>query len=154
MLGAVLVIMQVALAGLANIELVSVLIIVYTCVFGWYAFIPTYVFVVIQLVLYGFNIWSYFYIYCWAVLIILALPLRHIKSPVLWAMVAGAFGLIFGALSAVTSLFIGGWSFAVAYWINGLLFDFVHCAANFVITLFLYKPLLLILEYGKEKLRI
>jgi len=154
MLGAILVAVQVALAGLPNIELVSVLLIVYTCVFGWYAFIPAYIFVALQMVLYGISIWSVSYLYVWAVLILLVIPLRKYRNPFLWAMIAGMFGLVFGALTAIPSFFMGGWSFALAYWINGLFFDLLHCAGNFATTLILYYPASKLLTYGKLKLKI
>lgn len=154
MLGAVLVISKEINPIRTNVEFVSMLIIVYTCVFGWYALIPTYIFVGIEFVLYGFSIWSFCYLYIWAILILISLPLRKYKSPVLWAMLAGIYGLSFGALSAIVSLYIGGLAFAVTYWINGLTFDFFHCAGNFVITLVLFYPLRKLLEQGKAKLKV
>lgn len=137
-----------------NIEIVSTLIVVYTCIFAWRAFIPVYVFVFVETALYGFEIWTINYLYIWSVLVLAALPLRNYRSPVLWAVVAGVFGLLFGALCAIPYFFISGAGAAVAYWIDGLKFDFIHCAANFTLTLVLYRPLYKLIEYGKKQLNI
>ncbi|OGO88524.1 MAG: hypothetical protein A2Y15_00755 [Clostridiales bacterium GWF2_36_10] len=154
LLGAILVIFKEVNPIRYNIEFVSTLIIAYTCVFGWYALIPTYIFVAIEQILYGFNIWTYFYLYAWAILVLISFPFRKLRSPILWAMIAGVFGLSFGALSAITSYFIGGWGAAVAYWTSGLWFDLTHCVGNFIITLLLCYPLRILLEKGKETLKI
>ena len=154
LLGALLIVSKQALAGLPNVELVTLLIILYVCVFGRYALAPTVVFVVSQMTIYGFGIWTINYIYIWALLVLAALPLRKQRSPLLWAMISGIYGLSFGALCAIPYFFIGGASMAVTYWLSGIKFDFMHCVANFIIALALYKPLLIALQKGKELLKV
>ena len=48
LLGAVLFAGKIALAGLPNIEIVSLLVIVYTVVLGWRALFPVYVYVLLE----------------------------------------------------------------------------------------------------------
>lgn len=67
---------------------------------------------------------------------------RKNDSALFWAVIAGAHGLFFGAMTAIPYLFIGGWEAAVSYWISGIPFDLLHCAGNFVVTLILLNPLL------------
>jgi energy-coupling factor transport system substrate-specific component len=137
-----------------NVEFVSTLIIVYTCVFGWRTLIPIYVFILAETAFYGFGYWVFMYLYIWSVLALIILPLRKMRSPFFWAVIAGIYGLLFGALCSVPDFISGGVGFAVGKWIDGLPFDFIHCGGNFALTLILYKPLLKLIEYGKKELNI
>jgi energy-coupling factor transport system substrate-specific component len=137
-----------------NIEIVSTLVIVYTCIFGWKTLIPINVYVIIETAIYGLSMWTVNYLYIWIVLALVALPLRSFRSPVLWAVIAGIYGLMFGALCAIPYFFVGGVGAAVSYWISGLPFDFIHCAANFTLTLLFYNPLYKLIENGKKQLKI
>ena len=74
-------------------------------------------------------------------LIFLSLPFRRQESPLLWAVISGLFGLFFGLLTTPVEWIIGGPAHALAYWIDGLKFDLLHCVGNFAIMLILFKPL-------------
>ena len=121
LLGAVLFAGKIALAGLPNIEIVSLLVIVYTVVLGWRALFPVYV-------------------YVWPALVLAARLLWRMESPLGWAVLSGAFGMSFGALCALVYLVSGGWAFALSWWIQGIPFDLLHCAGNFVLALTLFRP--------------
>lgn len=149
LLGALLYVGQVALAFLPNIEVVSVLVIAYTVVFGRRALLPIYVFVMLEGATYGFGLWWMMYLYVWAVLYGLARVLRRNTSVLVWAAAAGFFGLGFGALCTLPYLAAGGIGAALASWTSGLLFDLLHCAGNFVTTLVLYKPLVRVLKAAR-----
>ena len=56
-------------------------------------------------------------------------------------MLAAAFGLLFGALCTVPYFFIGGPSMAFTWWVAGIPYDLIHCVSNFLICLFLFRPL-------------
>ncbi|MDL2235197.1 hypothetical protein LJC07_03450 [Christensenellaceae bacterium OttesenSCG-928-L17] len=146
MLGALLTVAQVALAVLPNIELISVLITVYALVLGKHCFAPIYVFVLLEGLLYGFGMWWAHYLYVWPLLAAVVLLLHKRFSMPLAVLINGAFGLFFGALCALTYLFIGGYNAALAYWISGLPFDFLHCAGNVAAALVLFRPLLRIFQ--------
>lgn len=154
LLGALLIVVQVALAFLPNIELVSILIIAYTVVFGFKALIPTFVFVLAEWLIYGFGIWSINYIYVWPILVLLAYLFRKMESPIFWAILNGFFGLIFGLLCAIAEAFIGGISFGITYWINGIPFDIMHCIGNAVTALILFVPLKKALLLASRKIGI
>ncbi len=142
----ILVILQVGLSFLPNIELVSLLIIVFTLVFGRKTLYIIYVFVAVEGIIYGLGLWWINYLYIWTILFILVMLLRRQHSPYIWATISGFFGLIFGALCAIPNIFISGIGSALAYWIAGIPFDVIHCVSNFVIALLLAQPLYTVLD--------
>lgn len=132
---------KVVMAGLPNIEPVSLMVMLFAVTFGKKALYPIYVYVLLEFALYGFALWSVNYLYIWLVLAVAAWLLRGMTNPLGWALLSGVFGLLFGALCAPVYLFTGGLGFAVAWWINGIPFDLLHCAGNFVVALVLFVPL-------------
>ena len=129
------------MAGLPNIEPVSLFVMVFTVVFGLKALFPIGVYVALEILVYGIQLWNINYLYVWAILALVAYCLRHVREPLLWAVVSGVFGLLFGALCAPVYLFTGGLHFAFSWWLSGIPFDLLHCAGNFILTLLLFSPL-------------
>lgn len=140
---------QVALASLPNIEIVTLLFMLYTIVCGKRVFAIIYVFVLLEGVLYGFGLWWFSYLYVWSILAVIVHLLRRNRSVVFWAVVSGAFGLCFGALFAIPYLFSGGIAAAFSYWVAGIPFDLIHCVSNIVLVLVLWKPLLTLLQNSR-----
>lgn len=140
LLGALMFGAQVVMAPLPNIEPVSLLVMVYTVVFGLQALYPIYTFVLLECLIYGINLWTINYLYVWAILAVFVWFLRRMDNVLGWAILSAAFGLAFGALCAIVSLFIGGWQFALTWWISGIPFDALHCVGNFFMALVLFKP--------------
>lgn len=145
-LGAVLFVGQLGMSFLPNIEPVSALIIPYTLVYKRKVFPAIYVFVLLEGLSFGFGIWWISYLYIWSILALAVLLFRKMDSPILWAVLSGAFGLSFGALCAIPYLISGGPYAAFSYWSAGIPYDIAHCAGNFVLTLVLYKPILQLLN--------
>ena len=137
---------KIVMVPLPNIEPVSLLIIVYTSVLGRKAFVPLYIYVMLEIVTFGFGYWSACYLYVWAVLALGAYLLRKMESPLGWAVLSGVFGLCFGALCSLAYWIAGGWAFALSWWISGIPFDLLHGAGNFVMALVLFKPCRMILS--------
>lgn len=142
---------KVAMSFLPNIEPVTLLVMLYAVVFGRKALYPLYLYVLLEILFYGIQLWNINYLYIWLVPLIGAWMLRKTDSPLVWAIFAGVFGLFFGALCAPVYLFTGGLGFAVSWWISGIPFDLMHCAGNFVMALVLFVPLrrLLVKLYHK-----
>ena len=142
LLAAVMTALQVAMSPLPNIEPVSLLVLVYTLVFGWDVFYVIYTFVLISGLLYGFHLWWVTYLYIWSLwaLAVLLIGRGKERPPLLWAAASGAFGLSFGALDALPYL-AGGPMAAFSRWVAGIPFDLLHCAGNFVLALALERPL-------------
>jgi energy-coupling factor transport system substrate-specific component len=134
--------LQVALAGLPNIELVSLLIILYARTFRFKSLYIIYAFVLLEGMFFGFHIWWISYLYIWTILAVAAIMMDHAKSPLAWAVLSGMFGLFFGMLCALPYLVTGGLATALVYWVSGIPFDLIHCVSNAVLYLLLWKPLL------------
>lgn len=132
---------QVAMASLPNVNIVSVLIILTVVFYGAKTFYSVAVFVLLEGLIYGFGLWFINYLYVWAVLVTVALIFRKNESSLIWAVIAGLFGLSFGLLCTVPYFFIGGFPMALSYWVSGIPFDVTHCISNFVLTLLLISPL-------------
>ena len=145
--------LQVVMGFLPNIEPVSLLVMLFAVVFGWKALYPVYVFVGMEILYYGFSLWNVYYLYIWAILAVAAIGLRKMRNPLGWAVLSGAFGLVFGGLCAIVEVFIGGFAYAAAKWVSGIPFDILHCVGNFGIALILFKPLRRVLDrlYHRKK---
>ena len=117
---------KVALSFLPNIEPVSLFVMLYAVVFGRKALYPIYLYVLLEILFYGIQLWNINYLYVWALLALAAWLLRKAESPWAWATLSGTFGLFFGALCAPVYLFSGGLGFAVSWWISGIPFDLFH----------------------------
>lgn len=140
LLSAILLIGQMGMSFLPNIEPVTSLVIIYTLVYKKRVFPMIYTFVILEGMVFGFGIWWVSYLYIWSILALLTLLLQKNQSVVIWAVVAGGFGLLFGALCAIPYLIAGGWGAAFSYWSAGIPYDIIHCAGNFTITLIIFQP--------------
>lgn len=141
LLGAVLFAAKMAMAGLPNIEPVSLLVMLYAVCFGWRGLYAVCLYVLLEFSIWGMGLWSVCYLYVWLVLFCLARSLRRMDSSFGWAALSGCFGLLFGALCAPVYWIAGGWAFAVSWWISGLPMDLLHGAGNFAMALALFRPL-------------
>ena len=152
LLGVLLWAAQVLLAVLPNIELVSLLILLYMQLFPRVGIGAVGVFILLEGLLYGFGIWWVNYLYVWPLLAGLAWLMRGERPIALYAALTGGFGLLFGALCAIPYLLLGGPSAAFAYWVAGIPFDMLHCLGNVLATLLLYRPLLRCLQRVRRTL--
>ena len=141
MLGGLIFAAKVAMSPLPNIEPVSLMVMLCAVTFGKKALYPISVYVCLEFVLYSPGLWSVCYLYVWPLLAGVSCALRGMESPLGWALLAGAFGLLFGALCTPVCLVTGGGAFALSWWISGIPFDLLHCAGNFALALALFKPL-------------
>jgi len=140
-LGGLMFALKVAMMGLPNIEPVSLLVMLFAVLFGRKAVYPIAVYILLEFALYGVNLWSISYLYIWFLLAFAAWRLREMHSPLGWGLLSGTFGLLFGALCTPVCLVTGGIAYAVSWWVSGIPFDLIHCAANFAIALVLFCPL-------------
>lgn len=132
---------QVLLAGLPNIEMVSLLVVLITRKYGAKALLPLYGFVLLEGLLYGFGTWFINYLYVWTVLWGITMLLRDMDSVFGWTAVLTGYGLLFGALCSLLYLFMGGIPMMMSYFISGIPFDLLHGAGNAAVALALFKPL-------------
>ena len=139
--------LKMALIWLPNIHFGALLIIIYTLTFRYKALYIIYLYVIMEIIVFGFNpMWSIGYLYVWTLLAGIVFLFRKMEDPLGWAVLAGAFGLFFGALMAPPFLLLTiepsqFFRAFIPYWASGFFFDLVHCTGNFALTLFLFKPL-------------
>ncbi len=146
LLTAILLLGQVGMAALPNIEIVTPLILIYSLVFRKKVFYIIYTFAFLEGLIYGFGIWWINYLYVWSVLALIVFLFHKNQSVIMWSLIAGAFGLLFGLLCAVPYFLAGGIGAGFAYWVAGIPFDILHCVGNFVTTLIIFKPVYSILQ--------
>ena len=151
LLSAILYVSKLALDFLPNIELVSLLTILYTLVFGKEAFLIVTVFNLFQIIQWGIGSWTISYLYTWPLLCLLTLLLKKLikEEFIVWSIVSGIFGLIFGSLFALVYIPVDP-AYALSYWIMGLPWDVWHAVWNFVLMLVLGKPLYKVLKRMKN----
>ena len=140
-LGALTFAAKLVMSWMPNIEPVSLMVMLFAVVFGRKALYPIYVYVAMEILVYGLGVWNIYYLYIWLFLAVGAWLMQKSTHPLSWAMLSGVFGLLFGALCGIADVFIGGFGYAAAKWTSGILFDITHCAGNFVIALLLFNPL-------------
>lgn len=143
---------KLALSFLPNIEVVTLLFIVYTIVFGMRrSLMIAFVFSTIEIFLYGFSTWLLVYYFIWPLLILLTNLLRQkVRSEYVFATLAGLFGLSFGLFFAIVESFFYGIMYGISYWVKGIPLDILHGVSNFIIVILLYKPLVDVLLKYKQ----
>jgi len=146
MLGALTFGAKVAMSGLPNIEPVSLMVMLLAVVFGWKALYPVYLYVLMEILLYGINLWNINYLYVWTILAVAAILMRRLRNPLWWALLSGVFGMAFGLLCCPVYAVMGGMDYALRWWLAGIPFDVPHAIGNFVIALVLFVPLRKLLE--------
>lgn len=135
--------LQVSLSFIPNIETTTLLLIV--CAMEMplkVALLITFSFVGLEITAYGFNSWVLLYLIIWPLLIVLSSFLKGLINRHWWIIIifSATFGLFFGTIDALIKGVFYGFSGMLAYWINGFIFDLVHCVGNIFVALFCYKP--------------
>ncbi len=153
MLGALTFGAKVAMSSLPNIEPVSLMVMLFAVVFGWKCLYPIYLYVAMEIMLYGINLWNINYLYVWLILALCAMAARRLRNPVWWALIAGAFGMAFGFLCCPVYIAMGGVDYAIRWWLAGIAYDIPHAIGNFVIALLLFVPLRKLLGRLYSKMR-
>lgn len=152
LLSALLFISQVSLSWLPNVELISILLILYTLVFRKHVWLILYVFVMLEGLLYGFGLWWFSYLYIWAILPAMIFILFKNRIPGFFeiSLLSGIFGMLFGLFCSITYLITGGFGAALTWWAAGIPFDITHGISNFLLSMILFKPLYHLLNRLKQ----
>lgn len=134
---------KIALSFIPNVEIVTLLFIVYTVLFGYrHTILASVIFSTTEILIYGFSTWLLMYYLIWPILILITEVIKKkTKSEYGYAVLAGLFGLCFGLLFAITESIFYGLSYGVVYWVRGIPFDIIHGVSNFILVLVLFRPL-------------
>ena len=141
MLAAIMFVSKIVMEALPNIHLLGMLTVTYTLVFRVKALIPIYLYVLLNGLYAGFNVWWIPYLYIWTVLwgVTMLLPQKMPRavSAVVYPLLCALHGLLFGALYAPAWAIVAKMDFsAMLAWIAaGIPFDLVHAAGNFCVGL-------------------
>ena len=134
---------QAVLSFLPNIEIVSLLILIFAIRLGAKRTVYiTVLFSLLNIMIWGLSTATIGYFFVWSGYGVVCSIFRKIlNTEIKVAIFLGIFGIIFGGLFALVYLPMG-YSSALYYWINGLTFDIVHAVSNFIVGLWAFKPVL------------
>ncbi|WP_257529829.1 hypothetical protein [Irregularibacter muris] len=145
---------KLALSFIPNVEIVTLLFIIYANVFGIKrTFLVSLIFTTTEIFIYGFSTWLIVYYFVWPLLVVLSGTLgKKVKSEYGFAILGGIYGLGFGAFFAVAESFFYGWAYGITYWVRGLPFDIIHGVSNFILILILFKPLQKVISHQGKRI--
>lgn len=138
LLGALMFISKQLLEFLPNIHMLGMFTMLFAIVYRLKGLIPLYIFVLLEGVFCGFNLWWVPYLYIWSVLFFVTLLLPRNMKPRLaipvYMVVCGLHGLCYGTLYAPFQAIWMGFSFRqmLTWIVAGLPWDCVHAAGNLV----------------------
>ena len=132
MLGAVMYCSKIFMEFHPNIHLLGVFTIAFTIVYRKKALYPIYVYVMLNGLFAGFNMWWIPYLYLWTVLWGVTMLLPKNAPRFVYILVCSAHGFLFGTLYAPMQAIMFGLDFRgmIAWIIAGLPWDCVHGIGN------------------------
>ncbi len=141
MLGTIMFISKIVMEFLPNIHLLGMLTMLYTVVFRTKALIPIYIYVFLNGLFAGFNMWWIPYLYIWTILwgITMLLPKKMPRGArmVVYPIVCSLHGLAFGTLYAPAQAVMFHFTLeqTLAWIAAGLWFDVTHSIGNLCLGL-------------------
>ncbi len=139
-LGTLMFISKLIMEFLPNVHLLAMLTIIYTVVFRKKALWALAVFLLLSGIYAGFNLWWLPYCYLWPLLwgatMLLPKNMKPKTAALVYMMIAGLHGFLFGTLYAPAQAIMFGLSFksTLAWIVAGLPFDAIHGISNFLVT--------------------
>lgn len=156
LLGSFMFISKLLMEGLPNVHLLGMLTISYTLVYRKKALIPIYVYVLLNGLYAGFNMWWMPYLYIWTVLwaVTMLLPKKMPKkvSAVVYPLLCALHGLAFGTLYAPAQALMFGLSFenTIRWIVAGLPWDAVHAVGNLATGLLILPTVAVLKRLEKQ----
>lgn len=144
MLATIMFCSKLLMEALPNIHMVGMLCMLYTVIFRVKALIPIYLYVFLTGLYVGFDVWWIPYIYIWTLLwaITMLLPknMPRAAATVVYSIVCGLHGFLYGTLYAPVQAMFFGFDFnqTVAWIISGIPFDILHGVGNLIFGCFVY----------------
>lgn len=136
---------------LPNIHLIGMFIVLLTVVYRSKALVPIYIYVFLDGVFGGFNLWWLPYLYVWAVLwgmtMLIPKKIHPAVAAIVYPVVCSLHGFLFGILYAPAQAMFFNLTFkqTVTWVLAGSVFDTVHGISNFIAGLLVF-PLSLVLK--------
>lgn len=151
MLAALMLVSKLMLEAIPNFHLLGVFTVAMTVVYRRKALYPIYLYVFMQGIIAGFNLWWLPYLYIWTVLwgmtMLLPKKMPTAVATVVYIAVCGLHGFLFGTLYAPAQAVMFGLNFKgmIAWIIAGLPYDIVHGVHNLMLGI-LIMPIIKILS--------
>lgn len=151
MLGAMMFASKMLMEILPNIHLLGVFTIAITVVYRQKALYPIYIYVLLNGLISGFNVWWVPYLYIWTILwgaaMLLPKNLPQKARPFIYCGLCGLHGFLFGILYAPAQAIFFGLNFktTVAWIVSGFPFDLIHGVSNIICGL-LICPIIAVLK--------
>ena len=140
MLGALMFASKLVMEVLPNIHILGVLVMAITIVYRAKALYPIYLYVIMNGLYAGFNVWWIPYLYIWTILwgVTMLLPKKmpRVVAPIVYALVCGIHGFFFGILYAPAQAIMFGydWRTMLVWIVSGIPFDLIHGVSNLVLA--------------------
>ena len=144
MFGALMFCSKLIMEALPNIHLLGMLTMVLTVSFRAKALIPIYIYVLLNGIYAGFNMWWVPYLYIWTILWGMTMLVPQNISPklalVVYPVICSLHGFAYGTLYAPAQAIMFGLNFeqTVAWIISGIPFDVIHGVSNIFTGLLVY----------------
>jgi glucan phosphoethanolaminetransferase (alkaline phosphatase superfamily) len=152
MLAATLTSGKLALSFIPNVEIVTILTVLYAVVFGWKTAVPSVlIFCFVEIFLYGFSYWVFTYFIYWDALAFFAFLLsKRTKNAAFFTLYAVVMTVFFGVLSSLVDTFFSSspdpFRFFMIRYLNGLVFYAVQIICNAVLFPIAFEKLRKVLE--------
>ncbi len=134
LLGVIMFISYLIMIGLPNVHLIGTFAIAFTVVYRRKALYPIFVFVLLSIIYGGVYMWPYFYLWTalWGVVMLLPKKMPDAVAAVVYIVVCGLHGLLFGTLYAPAQALMFGLNFKqmIAWIAAGFPYDLIHCVSN------------------------
>ena len=135
MFGSMMFALRVVMSPLPNIHPLGMFIMLLTVVYRAKALIPIYIYVILEGIFF-FGVWWFPYLYIWTILwgITMLLPknMKPTVAAVIYPIVCGLYGLLFGLFYAPAEAILFGLNFeqTLAWIAMGAPFDIAHAVGN------------------------
>lgn len=155
MLGAMMFASKMLMEFLPNIHLLGVFTIATTVVYRQKALYPIYIYVLLNGLIAGFNVWWVPYLYIWTILwgatMLLPKSLPKKAKPFIYMGLCGLHGFLYGILYAPAQALFFGLSFdaAIAWIVAGFPFDAIHGISNIICGV-LICPIIAVLKKAEK----
>ena len=136
MLGALTFCSKLLMEWAPNVHFIDLFLITFTVVYRKKALFPLGVFVFLTIAFNGFTLWLVPYVYIWlfpwAIVMLLPRPMPRVAATIIYSVIGGVHGLLFGTLYAPSQALFFHLNFrATLAWIAaGFPFDVVHAIGN------------------------
>ena len=151
MFGVIMYVSKQIMESLPNFHLLGMFIVSLTVIYRKKALIPIYVYVFLDGLFHGFNLWWYPYLYIWTVLwgfaMLLPKNMPDKIGAIVYPLTAALHGILFGVLYSPFQALAYGFNFSqyIQWIVVGFGFDIMHAVGNFLIG-FLIIPCIKILK--------